>query len=40
MELPIDQFDSDVNEKINQLDQTVKDLLQFVCALFTIRWLR
>jgi hypothetical protein len=27
----IDQFATDVNEQINRLDQTVKDLLQFVC---------
>jgi hypothetical protein len=37
---PIKQFDHEVNEKINQLDQTVKDLLQLVCAFFTVRWLR
>ena len=28
---PIDRFNADIGEKINQLDQTVKDLLQFVC---------
>ncbi|OAF98488.1 ankyrin, partial [Paraphaeosphaeria sporulosa] len=36
MRLPIDQFDTDVNEKINQLDQTVKDLLQFEFAWVSI----
>lgn len=30
MQLPINQFEADITEKINELDQTVKDLLQLV----------
>jgi hypothetical protein len=33
MHSEIDQFATDVNEQFNNLDQTVKDLLQFVCIL-------
>ena len=32
MKVPINEFEVDIGEKIDQLDQTVKDLLQFVCA--------
>lgn len=31
MKVPIKAFEADIGEKIDQLDQTVKDLLQFVC---------
>jgi hypothetical protein len=33
MHSAIDQLNTDVNEQFNQLDQTVKDLLQFVCII-------
>jgi hypothetical protein len=33
MQPKIDQFAVDVNEQFNQLDQTVKELLQFVSTL-------
>jgi hypothetical protein len=33
MHSAIDQLNTDVNEHIDRLDQTVKDLLQFVCIL-------
>ncbi|KAF2824303.1 ankyrin [Ophiobolus disseminans] len=36
MHLAIDQFNTDVNEQINRLDQTVKDLLQFEFAWVSI----
>lgn len=31
MKAPIKEFEADIGERIDQLDQTVKDLLQFVC---------
>lgn len=36
MQLEIDQFAIDVNEQFNQLDQTVKELIQFVRLLISL----
>jgi hypothetical protein len=37
MQSAINQFTDNVDEKISHLDQTVKDLLQFVRTIFVLR---
>lgn len=37
MQLPITEFESDISDKIDGLEQTVKDLLQFVGAIIILR---
>ena len=38
MKAPIDKFEAEIGERIDELDQTVKDLLQFVCSMLTPRF--